>query len=205
MNVGDSHSGRGHGDEDEDEAEDHHEDDSRPTFFATFSVNLVTGPVVPGNLVFSHQTLVGDFQLNGVTYTFRAFRQSAGNRLANISTRGFVNTGQGQLIGGFIITGGPKIVVVRALGPSLANRGISPALADPVLQLFSGGVLLRENDNWQSAANANEVISSGVPPENTLESTILIRLEPGAYTTVVRGTNDGTGIALVEVYEIDRD
>ena len=193
------------GDEDDDEAEDHHEDDSRPTFSGTFSVNFVTGQLVTGNLRFSHNMLVGDFQLNGVTYTFRAGRQSSGNRLANIATRGFVNTGQGQLIGGFIITGGPKIVIIRALGPSLANAGVSPALADPTLQLFSGGTLLRENDNWQTAANANDVISSGVPPGNSLESAILIRLEPGAYTTVVRGMNNGTGIALVEIYEIDRD
>jgi len=94
---------------------------------------------------------------------------------------------------------------VRASGPSLASQGVSPALADPTLQLFNGSTLLRENDNWQTAANANELIRSGLAPENPSEAAILIRLEPGAYTTVVRGVNDGTGIGLVEVFEVDRD
>jgi hypothetical protein len=200
------HSGRGrHGSEDDDEAEDHHEDENRASFNATFTVNFVTGQVVTGHLVFSHGTLLGDFTFNGVVFNFRAPQQSIANHLANISTRGFVNTGQGQLISGFIITGGPKIVVLRAIGPSLANRGVHPALANPVLQLFSGNTIVRENDNWQSAANANDVIASGVAPESPLESAILIRLEPGEYTTVVTGSGGGTGIALVEVYEVARD
>ena len=158
-----------------------------------------------GHITFSKGMLLGDLTLNGVTYTFRAPKASSDNHLANISTRGFVSTGQGQLIGGFIITGGPKMVIIRALGPSLVERGVTPALADPTLQLFSGETLLRENNNWQSAANANDMIASGIAPTNASESAMLIRLEPGFYTTVVRGVNDTTGIALVEVYEADRD
>ena len=127
-------------------------------------VNFVTGEVVNGHLMFSHGTLLGDLTLNGVTYRFRAPQQSSANHLANIATRGFVNTGQGQLIGGFIITGGPKLVIIRAIGPALADRGVSPALADPFLQLFNGSTLVRENDNWQSAANANDLIASASRP-----------------------------------------
>lgn len=203
---GDDHGGTGrHGSEGDDDAEDRFEDRNAGSFDATFTVNFVTGQVVTGRLTFSHGTLLGDLILNGVTYSFRAPQQSSANHLANISTRGFVNGGQGQLIGGFIITGGPKLVIVRALGPSLADRGVTPALADPTIQLFNGSTLLRENDNWQSAANANELIASDVAPEKAKEAAIMIRLEPGAYTTVVSGVSGGTGIGLVEVYEITHD
>lgn len=196
---------RRHGSEDDDEAEDHQEDGNDRGVRATFTVTFVTGQVVTGNLVLSHQTLIGDFTFNGVTFNFRTGRQAAANRLANISTRGFVNTGQGQLIGGFIITGGPKTVIIRALGPSLAQQGVSPALANPTLQLFDRNTLLRENDDWQSAANANQLSTSGLAPGNANEAALLIRLEPGAYTTIVSGANNGTGIALVEVYEVGHD
>ena len=197
--------GRGHEFEDEDEREDHNLDDNSQSFSATFTVTFVTGETVTGNLTISHGLLLGDFTLNGVVFHFRAPQESSENRLANISTRGFVNTGQGQLIGGFIIRGGPKMVFIRALGPSLAAAGVNPALANPQLRLFQNTTLLRQNDDWQSAANANEMIATTIPPTNAKESAILIRLEPGAYTTVVDGADNGTGIALVEVYEIDRD
>ncbi len=138
---------RRHSGEDSDEAEDHHEDASGEAFYATFTVTLVNGQTVTGHLVGSHGLLLGDLTLNGVTYTFRAPQESAANRLANISTRGFVNTGQGQLIGGFIVRGGPKLVVIRALGPSLSAFGVNPALANPTLQLLQGQTVVRENDN----------------------------------------------------------
>lgn len=197
-----------HGDhefEDEDERQDHDEDQNAEQFDATFTVTFVTGEVVAGHLTFSHGLLLGDFTLNGVVFHFRAPQESSENHLANISTRGFVNTGQGQLIGGFIVRGGPKLVVIRALGPTLAAAGVSPALADPKLQLFQNGTLLRENDDWQSAANVADLTKTGIAPTNAKESAILIRLEPGEYTTVVTGADGGTGIALVEVFEIDRD
>ena len=157
------------------------------------------------DLTISHGLLVGDFSLNGVVFQFRAPQESSENHLANISTRGFVNTGQGQLIGGFIIRGGPKMVLIRALGPSLAQFGVNPVLADPQLKVFQNTTLLRQNDNWQTATNANEVTATTLAPTNVKESAILIRLEPGNYTTVVDGADSGTGIALVEVFEIDRD
>ncbi len=144
-----------HGGEDDDEAEDHHEDRNGESFNATFRLTLVTGQTVTGHLVFSHGLLLGDLTFNGVVYDFRAPHESAANHLANISTRAFVNTGKGQLIGGFIIAGGPKMVVIRAMGPSLAESGVSPALADPIVQLFNGDTLVCENDDWQSASNAS--------------------------------------------------
>ena len=190
---------------DEDEDQDEHEDANMPSVNATFTVTLVTGETITGNLMFSHGVIFGSFIWNGVTYTFRGGEESAFNHLANISTRGFVNTGQGQLIGGFIIRGGPKMVLIRALGPSLTNFGVSPVLADPKLQLMQNQTLLRENDNWQSASNASDIQATTLPPNDPKESAILIRLEPGNYTTVVTGADGGTGIALVEVFEMDRD
>ena len=198
-------SGSGNTCEDEDEKEDHNLDPDDHSFNATFTVTFVTGETVTGHLIISHGLLVGDFTLNGVVFQFRAPQESSENHLANISTRGFVNTGQGQLIGGFIIRGGPKMVLIRALGPSLAQFGVNPVLADPQLKVFQNTTLLKQNDNWQSAANANEVTATTLAPTNAKEAAILIRLEPGNYTTVVDGADNGTGIALVEVFEIDRD
>jgi hypothetical protein len=195
----------GHEFEGEDEKEDHNEDANSGSFSATFSLVFVTGETVTGHLTFSHGLLLGDFTLNGVVFHFRAPQESSENHLANISTRGFVNTGQGQLIGGFIIRGGPKMVIVRAMGPSLTASGVSPVLADPRLKLFQNNTLLAQNDNWQSNANASEIIATTIPPNDPKEAALLIRLEPGNYTTVVDGADNGTGIALVEVFEIDRD
>ena len=197
--------GRGHEFEDQDEREDHNLDDNSHSFSATFTLTFVTGETVTGHLTVSHGLLLGDFTLNGVVFHFRAPQESTENHMANISTRGFVNTGQGQLIGGFIVRGGPKMVFIRALGPSLAAAGVNPVLADPELKLFQNTTLLRQNNDWQSAVNASDMIATTIPPTNAKEAAILIRLEPGNYTTVVDGADNGTGIALVEVYEIDRD
>jgi len=197
--------GRGHEFEDQDEREDHNLDDNSQSFSATFTLTFVTGEIVTGHLTISHGLLLGDFTLNGVVFHFRAPQESSQNHMANIATRGFVNTGQGQLIGGFIIRGGPKMVFIRARGPSLSAVGVNPVLANPQLRLFQDTTLLRQNDDWQSAPNASDMIATTIPPTDPKEAAILIRLEPGSYTTVVDGADNGTGIALVEVYEIDRD
>lgn len=196
--------GDDHG-QDADDLEDFNEDlnDDHPN--ATFALTFLTGEALTGNLTFGHGAQLGDFTLSGVTYFFRAPQESSENHLANISTRGFVSTGQGQLIGGFIITGGPKLVLIRALGPSLASLGVSPALQNPVLKLMSGATELRSNDDWQDESNSDDIIATTIPPLNPSEASILVRLEPGAYTAVVTGANDSTGIALIEVYEVDHD
>jgi hypothetical protein len=195
----------GHEFEDQDEREDHNLDDNAHSFSATFTLTFVTGETVTGHLTVSHGLLLGDFTLNGVVFHFRAPQESSENRMANISTRGFVNTGQGQLIGGFIIRGGPKLVLIRAMGPSLTAFGVNPVLADPEIKLFQNSTLIRQNNDWQSAANASDIMATTIPPKDAKEAAILIRLEPGNYTTVVDGADGGTGIALVEVFEIDRD
>jgi hypothetical protein len=129
---------------------------------------------------------------------------SSSSRMVNISTRGRVGTGEGAMIGGLIVQGtAAKKVIVRALGPSLGAAGVPDALANPLLELRDGsGNLVATNDNWGSSAQVNEIVASGVPPSSPLESAIVANLAPGGYTAVVRGVNSGTGIALVEVFDL---
>jgi len=123
-------------------------------------------------------------------------------RLANISTRAKCLTNDKVLIGGFIITGTQgKKVIVRAIGPSLVG---ATHLNNPTLELHdSSGQVIAFNDNWVDAPNRQEIIDSTIAPTNDLESAILMTLTPGAYTAIVRGANNSTGIALVEVYDLD--
>jgi hypothetical protein len=123
--------------------------------------------------------------------------------LANISTRLKVGLGENVLIGGFIIAGTHnKKVLLRAIGPSLNLDG---KLGNPFLELHnSTGDIVAGNDDWQSNANQQEIINTGIAPDNPLESALLMNLRPGAYTAIVRGANGGTGIALVEIYDLAR-
>ena len=123
--------------------------------------------------------------------------------LANLSTRLRSEQGDDVLIGGFIVTGSqPKRLIVRGIGPSLPMH---ERLGDPVLQLFdSSGRLIAANDNWNDATNRQEIIDSSVAPSHELESAILTTLQPGAYTAIVRGVGDTTGVALAELYDLDR-
>jgi len=141
-------------------------------------------------------------ELDGVISVFRAAGTAPSDLFANISTRAQVGTGDNALIGGFIITGNqPKTVIVRAIGPSLPLAG---ALADPVIEVHgSSGELLATNDNWKDATTKQEIINSGLAPANDLESALWGVIEPGAYTVVVRGKNNATGIGLFEVYDLD--
>lgn len=174
-----------------------------PSTQYTFTLTGAVGSssTVNGAFTVVDGTFVGSFTTSAGTFTVNSFKSSLANRMANISTRGLVGPGQGQLIGGFIITGGPKMVLVRAIGPSLTAAGVSPVVTNPSLQLYSGSTLLASNDDWKTNANAAQIIASGLAPRSDLESALLIRLEPGAYTTVVSGTDATPAIALVEVYE----
>ncbi len=109
------------------------------------------------------------------------------------------------MIGGFIITGvGQKKVIVRGIGPSLVNYGITNPLQNPMLELHnSTGAVIASNDNWIDAPNRQEIINSGLAPRNNLESAILMSLNPGAYTAIVRGVSGGIGVGLAEVYDLD--
>jgi acetyl esterase/lipase len=128
----------------------------------------------------------------------------ASSRIANISTRGEVGTDNDIMIGGFIVGGtDPTKVILRAIGPSLVASGIQNALPDPVLSLFDGnGSLVFTNDNWRSAQE-NQIIATGVSPNDDHESAIVATLSPGNYTATVSDSNHASGVALVEVYDLE--
>jgi hypothetical protein len=124
--------------------------------------------------------------------------------VGNMSTRGFVNTGDDVLIDGFIVGAGSSgRVAVRALGPSLVSAGISGPLADPFLELHdTNGAIIKTNDSWLADAGATELLKAGLAPANLNEAAILSPLAPGAYTAIVRGRGSSTGVALVETYNL---
>lgn len=176
-----------------------------------FSIDPVTGLITgtPGAATVGTYTItITATNAEGTSATFQLvltiLPPATPTTLLNISTRLRVLTGDNALIGGFIITGtAPKRVIVRAIGPSLTDFGISGALADPVLELHGpGGFITITNNNWQDTQQP-EIEATGIPPSNNLESAIVATLPPGAYTAIVRGLSDGTGVGLVEAYDLD--
>jgi hypothetical protein len=119
--------------------------------------------------------------------------------LANISTRGSLGTADNVMIVGFIVGGGqPTNVIVRALGPTLADFGVSNTLADPTLELHNGnGTIIAQDDDWKSTQQ-QAIQNSGYALLKDAEGAILATLQSGNYTGIVRGKNDTTGVALVE-------
>jgi hypothetical protein len=125
--------------------------------------------------------------------------------LLNISTRARVLTGEQVLIGGFIITGtDPKQVLIRGIGPSL--NGVAGVLSDPTLELHQGDTTIATNDNWKTRSDGGSqraaIEATTIPPTNDLESAILVTLNPGTYTAILAGKNGGTGVGVVEVYDL---
>ncbi len=129
---------------------------------------------------------------------------AASSHLVNISTRGKVGTGDNVVIGGFIIGGDqPTKVLIRAIGPSLTKSGVANALQDPRLELHgSTGSLIFANDNWRTAQQ-QQIKAAGIPPKDDKEAAIIATLKPGSYTAIVRGGGNATGVALVEVYNLN--
>jgi hypothetical protein len=124
------------------------------------------------------------------------------SRLANISTRGLVESGDNVLIGGVIPSTGLTKVVVRAIGPSLANFGITNPLLDPTLELYDdSGTAIASNDDWQTSQK-DDIEEAALAPNDSREATIFAALPAGNYTAVVRGKNGATGIAVVEAYNV---
>jgi glucose/arabinose dehydrogenase len=126
----------------------------------------------------------------------------------NISVRGLVGTGSDVLFSGFINTGtAPKKVILRGMGPSLQQSGVTGTLADPFLELHgSDGSLITSNNNWRenNAQAQLDLTNNQLAPGNDAESAIVITLQPGNYTTILKGQGNGTGVGLVEVYDVER-
>jgi hypothetical protein len=162
---------------------------------ATLAPGAYTG-IVRGKNNTSGVALIEVYDLN----------PSVVSKLANLSTRAFVSTGDNIVIAGFILghNSGVDRIVARGIGPSLTGFGVSNALADPILELRDGnGALLVANNNWQDdPAQAAELTAAGLAPTNNLESGIAATLPPGLYTALLAGLNNGTGVGLVEVYDL---
>ena len=128
----------------------------------------------------------------------------AASKLANLSTRGRVETGDNVLISGFIVGQvGSNTLVIRALGPSLASAGISDPLSDPILTVYdSNGAVIAGNDNWQDDISALQIEEDGLAPSKTAESATVLYLPAGAYTAIVTGSNGSTGVGLVELFDL---
>jgi hypothetical protein len=142
----------------------------------------------------------------GSTKSAELYHSTSPSHLLNIATRLNVQTGENVLIGGFIITGtDPKKVLIRGIGPSLSNF-FTGVLADPTLELHQGSTTLATNDNWKTKPDGTsqqaEIEATTIPPTNDLESALVATLNPGAYTAILAGKNGGTGIGVVEVYDL---
>ncbi|MDZ7620940.1 MAG: hypothetical protein U5O69_00330 [Candidatus Competibacteraceae bacterium] len=141
---------------------------------------------------------------NALVEVYDLETSNTASRLVNISTRGWVGTGDSVMIGGFIISGSAtKKVLIAAKGPALADAGVPSVLNDPNLTLYnSSGQEILRNDDWGAAANAAEIQAHQAKPRYSREAAILTTLNPGAYTAIVRGAGSTTGNALVELYEV---
>jgi hypothetical protein len=138
---------------------------------------------------------------------------AASSSLGNVSTRSLVLTDSNVMIGGFIVQGsGPKRVIIRAIGPELTQFGVPNPLANPTLELHNGaGALIASNDNWQTtiiggiitSSQVSDIQNSGHTPTAASESAIIANLQPGNYTAILRGVSNTTGVALVEVYDLN--
>jgi len=171
-------------------------DDREPAIIVTLNPDSYTA-IVSGKDGATGVGLLEVYDLNA----------SAGSRLANISTRGSVQTQDNVMIGGFILGGTslePARVVVRALGPSLAQAGISNPLSNPTLQLIdSNGQSVGFNDDWQDdASQAAQLQALSFAPTAASESAIVATLPPDSYTAIVAGQSGTTGVGLIEVYDV---
>jgi hypothetical protein len=152
----------------------------------------------------SYTAIVADRNnVGGIGLTEIYELQQSGPRLLNISTRGLVGLDDGVMIGGVIITGiDPATVLFRAIGPSLAGAGIQDPLLDPTLDLFDAeGTMVATDDNWKESQQS-VIEATELAPPNELEAALLVGLNPGSYTAIVRGAGGTTGVALIEAYHL---
>jgi uncharacterized delta-60 repeat protein len=175
--------------------------------------NFQSTPSLPVAIVFDATT--GMLSGSGAAGTFAGMRFAGlrddvlrTDRLANISTRGRAGTGEDVLIAGFVVSGtAPRPVLVRAIGPALTPLGVTGALADSQLALFSGSTKIAESDNWGvephsiEIAAASSQVGAFALPLSGKDAALLVTLAPGSYTAQVSGQNNTSGVALVEVYD----
>jgi phospholipase/lecithinase/hemolysin len=151
-----------------------------------------------------HPTTAGHYQLAKGANDTITLPPAPLSKALNIATRVFVDTGERVPIAGFVVTGDvPKRVLVRGIGPSLGANGVPNPLADPTLTLFdAAGKQMQQNNNWRDS-QPDEIMATGLAPQNDLESAIVVNLSPGPYTAVLAGQGGTTGNGLVEVYDVE--
>jgi hypothetical protein len=169
-----------------------------------FSESAIVATLEPG----SYTAVVhGANDTTGVALVEAYELDANSSRLVNISTRGQVGVGDDALIGGLMVQGeSAKKVIIRALGPSLGvgPNAVSGALANPTLELRdASGNILMSNDDWSTSPQQAEILASTVAPPNANEAAVVATLAPGSYTAIVRGANAGSGVGLVEVFDLD--
>lgn len=187
------------------------------SFFQDFGFNAAFGTISPAGTVVlplldgrtitglfspSYGFFIGSFIVSSGSIDLVSLVRAVPARLGNISTRGFVGTGEQVLIGGFVISDGGKTVLVDAKGPSLAAVGVTNPVQATQISLYSGSQLIASNNGWRNNANAGEITASGLAPTNDRESALQVALEPGAYTVIVSSGDGSTGIGLVEVFGV---
>ncbi len=165
-----------------------------------FTIPLLDGQTTSGVFTPSFGFYSGSFDIagGGTASLVRAVPA----RLQNISTRGFVGTGEQVLIGGFIIGDGGKTVLMDAKGPSLSAQGVASPVQATQISLYFGSQLIASNNGWRNNANSGEIAASGLAPTDDRESALQVALEPGAYTVIVSSADGSTGIGLVEVFGV---
>lgn len=182
-------------------------DDRESAIIANVSAPTTLTAILRGK---NNTTGVGVIEVYDLDGGYVDLDQGIRNQVANLSTRGFVGTGQNVMIGGFIVgTGGSgrnngtTRVIVRALGPSLESFGVAGALKDPKLSLRdTDGTQIAQNDDWRQTQQ-KEIEASGLQPSSLIESAIVATLAAGNYTAIVEGFQGGTGVGLVEVYNVN--
>jgi hypothetical protein len=172
-------------------------DDAESAIVATLEPGAYTA-IVEGSGDSSGAALIEVYDLD----------QQTDSKVANFSTRALLSPGEDIIIAGFRLNGPETMhrIIIRGIGPSLAS-GVFPALsvlADPVLELRDAdGSLLGSNDDWQDIATQSaEIRAAGLAPTNSFESAIAVTLAPGTYTTLLFGRESGTGIGVVEIYDL---
>lgn len=141
---------------------------------------------------------------------YDADRLNEPSRTVNISTRGFVGTGDNRLVAGFVIGGSDaRRVLIRGVGPSLAAFGATGVLAEPQLVLrSSAGLVHLQAGAWTAQPDNLEIRSAAINAgafalaEGGRDAAVVTLLNPGAWTVEVAGANNTTGDALIEVYDV---
>ncbi|MDQ6861074.1 MAG: M10 family metallopeptidase domain-containing protein [Verrucomicrobiota bacterium] len=173
-------------------------------------LNHANGDVIMNALTSDREVLATDDiagaqAMYGVSTVVIQPDQTPSSSLVSISTRMRVGLNDDVLIGGFTLKGTqPKTLLLRGIGPTLAQFGVAGALQDPVLELHdASGAIIAQNDNWQAGGQAAQILATGKAPPNAAEAALLVTLNPGSYTAIIRGANNTQGVALVEGYEMD--